>query len=91
MQDQSSKPYSSKQVREWLVLYMARLFRIEVDQVDAAKSFELQGLDSSGAVGLSGDLSELLGVEFDPTLAYDYPSIDALVGHLQEAGHVAQG
>ena len=70
------------EMREWLITYLAQLLGMERQEVDPAFSFELYGLDSTAAVGLSGDLSELLGREFDTAVAYDYPSIDALVEHL---------
>lgn len=70
------------QLKSWLIAYLARLLGVEEREVDPSFSFELYGLDSTAAVGLSGDLGELLGNEFDPAIAYDHPSIDALVEHL---------
>lgn len=69
-------------LKAWLVSYLAQLLGVDERQVDPAFSFELYGLDSTAAVGLSGDLGELLGREFDPSIAYDHPTIDALVEHL---------
>jgi acyl-CoA synthetase (AMP-forming)/AMP-acid ligase II len=40
------------------------------------------GLDSSAAVGLTGDLEDWLETEIDPTLLYDYPTVEAIVKHL---------
>jgi len=70
------------QMREWLTEYVAQLLGMAQDEVDTAKSLELYGIDSSGAVGMSGDLEELLGRKFDTSLVYDYPTIDAIVDHL---------
>ncbi|MEL6606584.1 MAG: acyl carrier protein, partial [Cyanobacteria bacterium J06614_10] len=42
------------------------------------------GLDSSAAIGLTGDLEDWLGQSVDPTLLYDYPTVDALVAYLCE-------
>ena len=69
-------------LKAWLVSYLAQLLGVDERQVDTAFSFELYGLDSTAAVGLSGDLGELLGREFDPSIAYGHPTIDALVEHL---------
>ncbi len=33
---------------------------------------------------MTGDLEDWLGCELDPTLLYDYPTIDALAWHLAE-------
>lgn len=73
---------SQTELRVWMVAYLARLLELHPQEVDPAKPFELYGLDSSGAVGMSGDLEDLLGAEFDTTLIYDHPTIDALVSHL---------
>jgi acyl carrier protein len=40
------------------------------------------GLDSVYAVSLSGDIEAHLGVEVEPTLAWDYPTIDAIARYL---------
>lgn len=39
-------------------------------------------IESGAAVGLSGDLDRWLGCKLEPTLAYDYPTIEALSIHL---------
>lgn len=75
--------FSRDDLRDWMVAYLARLLDMEPAEIDPGCSFELYGLDSSGAVGLSGDLEDLLGTTFDTSLVYDYPTIDALLDHLQ--------
>ena len=40
-------------------------------------------------MGLSGDLGDLLGHEFEMSLAYDYPTINALVDHLVSSSVVS--
>lgn len=77
------------QMKRWLTSYLAQLLGISEREVDPAFSFELYGLDSTAAVGLSGDLGDLLGREFETALAYDHPTIDALVEHLVSARAVA--
>jgi acyl carrier protein len=70
---------TASELKAWLVSYLAQLLGVDERQVDPAFSFELYGLDSSAAVGLSGDLGLLLGREIDVSIAYDHPTIDALV------------
>jgi acyl carrier protein len=65
-------------IREWLTGYIAKLLGMDVDEVDCLRSFEHYGLDSSAAIGMTGDLSEWLGREVDLTAAYDHPTIDGL-------------
>jgi len=83
-----SQLYTRAELREWMIAYLAQLLGIERSEVDPAQTFEIYGLDSSGAVGLSGDLEELLGVRFDTSLVYDYPTLDGLLEHLVERGLV---
>ena len=82
---------SSSQVREWLQTYLAQLLGLDRANVDTSTSFEQFGLDSSAAVGLSGDLGDLVGQDLDVSLAYEYPSIDELVAQLEASGILAPG
>ena len=71
-------------IQTWLVDYLANLLEIEPNKVKVSTQFERYGLDSAAVVGLSGDLEEWLGLELDPTLLYDYPTIETLSQHLAE-------
>ncbi|MGD1896238.1 MAG: acyl carrier protein [Phormidesmis sp.] len=73
----------SEEVRTWLADYLADLLEVEGDEIDTSLSFDQYGLDSSTAVGITGDLSDWLNQDIDPVLLYDYPTIDALVEHLE--------
>ncbi|MGK7908960.1 MAG: acyl carrier protein [Synechococcus sp.] len=73
------------EIRVWLSNYLADLLEIDPDEVDTTIPFDRYGLDSSAAVGMTGDLEDWLGRELDPTLPYDYPTIDGISKHLAEA------
>lgn len=75
-------PKTSREIHDWIVSYLADLLEVDPDDIDASIPFDRYGLDSSAAVGLTGDLEDWLGQEIDPTLLYDYPTIDALVRHI---------
>ena len=75
---------NTAEIQTWLVSYLAELLEIEPDEVDVTIPFDRYGLDSSAAVELSGDLEDWLGRELDPTLLYDYPTVEALAKHLSE-------
>lgn len=75
-------------IQAWLVSYLAELLEIDSDEIDVTIPFDRYGLDSSALVGLTGDLEAWLRRELDPTLLYDYPTIDALVQHLIEESKV---
>ena len=42
------------------------------------------GLDSLQAVSLSGEIEEWLGIPLEPTIVWDYPTIEELSKHLLE-------
>jgi len=77
-----SKSLSTSEVRNWLMAYVAQLLSMPKEDVDCSFPFQQYGLDSSAAVGLSGDLGELLQHDFQISLAYEHPTIDAIVDHL---------
>lgn len=77
-----SKVHSPAEIKAWVVNYLADLLEVDPDEVDTTIPFDRYGLDSSAAVGLTGDLADWLGYEVDPTLLYDYPTIESLVQHL---------
>ena len=73
---------SATQIEEWLVSYLAQMLEVHPDEVDVTVPFDRYGLDSAQAVGMIGELEDWLGEEFDPTLPYDYPTIELLARHL---------
>ena len=75
--------YTRAEMRDWLIAYLAELLGLARHEIDTQKSFEVYGLESSGAVGFSGDLEDVLQTTFDTTLAYDFPTIEALLDHLE--------
>lgn len=75
---------SAPEIQVWLVSYLAKLLNIEPEDVNVTIPFERYGVNSEDAIILSGDLQEWLGCELDPTLLYDYPTIEALVQYLAE-------
>ena len=83
-----NNPLNIADIQAWLASYLAELLEIEPDEIDVTIPFDRYGLDSSAAVGMTGDLEEWLGSKLDPTLIYDYPTIEALAGHLSEEGKV---
>ncbi|MEL6853899.1 MAG: acyl carrier protein [Cyanobacteria bacterium J06607_13] len=74
----------TEQVQAWIVSYLADLLEISADELETDVPFDTYGLDSSAAIGLTGDLEDWLGQSVDPTLLYDYPTVDALVAYLCE-------
>lgn len=77
-------PLTAVEIQAWIASYLAQLLEIESDEVDTAIPFDQYGLDSAAAVGMTGDMEDWLGHKLDPTLLYDYPTVDALARHLAE-------
>ena len=80
---------STAEIKAWIVSYVANMLDVNPDEVDVKIPFERYGLDSSAAVGLTGDLEDWLEREIDPTLLYDYPTIEGLVQYL--SSELSQG
>ncbi len=72
----------AKAIQDWLVAQLSNVLHIELQDIDIREPFTSYGLTSVDAVSLSGDLEEWLGLSLSPTLAYDYPNIEALARHL---------
>jgi acyl carrier protein len=83
--DNSKQSVTAIEIQEWLVFYLSQVIEIRPEKIDVTKSFEQYGLDSSAAVVMIGDLEERLGIQLDPTLAYDYPTIESLAKYIVDA------
>ena len=68
-------------VRDWL----GRELKLAPEDVALDKTFVRYGMDSVHAMMLVGDLEEHLGIRLPPTLAWTYPTVEALAGHLAES------
>jgi acyl carrier protein len=73
---------SAREIEDGIADYLARILQIDRGAIDRRRPFAEYGLDSLAAVTLSGELERWLGRELSPTLAWDYPTIDALARHL---------
>ena len=76
---------TEEDLQQWLVQELSRRLKISSSDIGIREPFARFGLDSIGAVGLSGELETWLGRRLEPTLAYDYPSVAALAAHLAGA------
>ena len=73
---------NTREIQDWLITHVAELLHCSPDTINIHDPFASCGLSSLHAVTLSGDLEELLGRRFSPTLAYDYPNILTLSHYL---------
>ena len=79
---QSSQHRTETDIQNWLVSYLAELLEIPQKEISITLPFERYGLDSSAAILLIGEFEDWLDFEMDPTLLYDYPTIEALAQHM---------
>ena len=84
IEDTQKEPPTGAEIQAWIASYLADLLEIDSDEVNVTIPFDRYGLDSSAAVGMTGDLEDWLGRKIDPTILYDYPTIEALAQHLSE-------
>lgn len=70
------------EIQTWLLERIASKLGISVKEISVSEPFVNYGLDSVAAVRLTAELEDWLGVKVSPTLAYDYPTIQALSGFL---------
>ncbi|MEV7022283.1 acyl carrier protein [Kitasatospora sp. NPDC093558] len=74
----------TQQLTRWLTDRVAYYLEIPAEQIEPNVKLVEYGLESVYALALCGDVEDELGIEVEPTLAWDYPTIDALVGLLME-------
>jgi len=70
--------------KAFLVEKLAALLEASPNDIDPDVDFDRFGLDSAKAVELTADISDWCGIELDPTVLYDYPTLTALSNHLVE-------
>ncbi len=76
------QPPSTTEIQNWLVAYLAKLLETTPKEIDIKTSFNRYGLDSYMTVGLIADLEAWLGCNLNPTVMYNYPTIESLARHL---------
>ena len=69
-------------IAKWLTEQVSKLSKLPAETIDLDEPISRYGLNSVGAVRLAGEVSEWLGRDISPTLAYEYPTISALAGYL---------
>lgn len=74
-------------LKEWMIESVATLTSLPPSSIDPNEPFAVYGMKSRDIVGLAGDLEVLLGRNIEPSIFYEYPTIEALAGFL--TGEVA--
>jgi acyl transferase domain-containing protein/acyl carrier protein len=82
MSDQDRPQNRARDLDQWIVHELATRLRIDPRAIDRRERFNRYGLDSMEAAAFTGALAARLGRALPPTLVWDHPSIEQLVGHL---------
>jgi acyl-CoA synthetase (AMP-forming)/AMP-acid ligase II len=75
---------NTKAIQDWLSRWLSNKLKIPLEQIDPTQAFAEYGIDSVMAVELTQDLDEWLpsNLEIEPTLAWNFPSIEVLASYL---------
>ncbi|QTH59659.1 type I polyketide synthase [Corynebacterium hindlerae] len=79
---QESTGMNVSELKEWLRSWVVATTGLPAEEITDDKSLQNFGLSSRDVVLLSGELENLLGVQLDATVAYEYPTIGALAQRL---------
>lgn len=82
--ENNNKALSVTEIQSWLISYLAELMEVDRDEIDIKIPFDEYGLDSSMSVTMVADLEAWLGRTLDPTLIYDYPTLEKLARHVSQ-------
>ncbi|WP_224360427.1 AMP-binding protein [Hyalangium versicolor] len=74
--------HTAESIQSWLVERVAARLRIAAAQIDTQEPLAHYGLESTLAVSLTGELGKRLGVQLEPLIFWEYPSIEQLSEHL---------
>jgi acyl carrier protein len=75
---------SRQDISNWLVDWIGKEAELPAGEIDLDRSLLDYSLSSITATILVGDIEEWLEITLPPTLAWDYPTIGALVDFLAE-------
>lgn len=70
-------------VQPWLIQRVATYLELPPEEIDPTVKLRSYGLESINALTLCVDVEETFGLLVEPTLAWDYPTIEAIAGYLE--------
>lgn len=78
----STEVQTAQVIQTWLISQISQCLNVPHHSIDIREPLVHYGMDSVQAVTLVGDLENWLGRRLPSTLAYDYPTIQALTRYL---------
>ena len=82
---------SETEIRDWCLAYLTRTVENPSIPIGPDIPFPQRGLDSATSAYFIVELEEWVGVELEPELVFDYPTVDALARHIVARGGGANG
>ena len=78
----ASRDVSETDIRAWCIAYMERTVDDPAIAVKPDATFAEMGLDSATSAYFIVELEEWLGIELEPELVFDYPTVADLARHV---------
>ncbi len=69
-------------ISQWIVDTIASYLDVSSSEIDPLQPLANYGIDSVHALSLCGDIEEKFGFYVDPTLAWDYPTPNAIASFI---------
>ncbi|WP_416676132.1 aminotransferase class I/II-fold pyridoxal phosphate-dependent enzyme [Egbenema bharatensis] len=76
--DSTAQASQTAVLQQWLIQKLAERLNVAPGEIDVQAEFIDYGLNSIEAINLSGELENFLERRLDPTLLWEYPTIEAL-------------
>ena len=83
----TGKQVTPREIQQWIIYWLSQKLKLEPWAIDPSKALADYGLDSLTAVELAEGLGTWLGQSLDMTLAWNFPTIEALATHLASLSH----
>ena len=81
--------YNQPLIRAWLIRHFAMRLGVSANTIDPAAPLSNYGINSAEAAALAAVLQNWLGLPIAETLAFDYPTIEAIARHLGQVAPAA--
>lgn len=82
---------SETEIRDWCLAYLSRTAENPSIPIEPDIPFAQMGLDSATTAYFIVELEEWAGVELEPELVADYPTVTELARHVAARGSAANG
>jgi acyl carrier protein len=78
------QPKNVTEIQQWLINWLSEELEFDASNVNIQEPFVNFGLSSRQALSVAGDLENWLGLNLEPTLIWEYPTIQDLSEYLAQ-------